>query len=141
MSFHGTLHSLVHEAMQPDGQRLRILNIPHLSFAGGERVGISGYSPGWLDSGFAFWPYGDLVYAEFTPGGNEVVQFTIVDGVAAPVRTSAIRGNSLASITLAPRAAWSRSSRRSSPAAASSSPPPPSPDRSWRASASARLCA
>ena len=44
MSFHGTLHSLVHEALQPDGQRLRILDIPHLSFAGGERVGISGPS-------------------------------------------------------------------------------------------------
>lgn len=51
---------------------------------GGERVGISGYSPGWLDSGFAFWPYGDLVYAEFTPGGNEVVTFSVIDGVAQP---------------------------------------------------------
>jgi ABC-type lipoprotein export system ATPase subunit len=44
MSFHGTLHSLVLEALQPNGQRLRILDIPHLSFASGERVGISGPS-------------------------------------------------------------------------------------------------
>ena len=44
MSFHGTLHAVVLEALQPDGQRLRILDIPHLSFASGEHVGISGPS-------------------------------------------------------------------------------------------------
>lgn len=44
MSFHGTVHSLMFEAPQPDGMRSRILDIPHLAFACGERVGISGPS-------------------------------------------------------------------------------------------------
>ena len=44
MSFDGKVHSLILEALQPNGQRLRILDIPHLTFASGERVGISGPS-------------------------------------------------------------------------------------------------
>lgn len=48
--------------------------------AGGERIAISGYSPAWLDSGNIIWNYGDLVYGEFTPGGAEIVSFTIIDG-------------------------------------------------------------
>jgi len=45
-----------------------------------EFVAISGYSPGWLDQDNALFPFGDLVYAQFTPGGNEVVDYTIIDG-------------------------------------------------------------
>jgi hypothetical protein len=51
--------------------------------AGGEFIAISGYSPGWLDSGNVAWPYGDLVYSEFTPGDPEVVSYTILDGKPA----------------------------------------------------------
>lgn len=51
--------------------------------AGGERILVSGYSPGWLDSGNIVWPYGDLIVAEYTPAatGDTVLQFTILDGV------------------------------------------------------------
>jgi ABC-type lipoprotein export system ATPase subunit len=44
MTFHGTLHSLFLEVPQPEMSSLRILDIPHLAFATGELIGLSGLS-------------------------------------------------------------------------------------------------